>query len=427
MRVGDRGHRPEAARLHGVKQRLSLVLLMLCACGGAEEGLVVTSTHMTTTSVAATSTTTTSPPTTTTTTTSQPTTTTTTLPPPPPSDQWALSPAFVVRSPDLQPKSIVATGTGLLLAQNMMYRHNVMVFDGDGTEVARIDDQVDLRAFGVGEGVVRGAPVEAAVAPDGSHAYVSNYKMYGPGWNPAADDDCGRGNWDDSFVYRIDLKAMRIDDVIPVGAVPKFLAVTPDGGRLVVANWCSFDVSVIDLATGVERRVNVGRHPRGIAITTDSRLAYVAVMGAARIDRIDLETGEVVGFDQAGPSPRHVVLSLDGRELYVTNNKSGEVRALDAATGDLLRVVRVGEEPRTMALSVDGTSLYVVLYRENALVKLRARDLTLLDRQPTGVRPVGVTVDPLTNRVWVADYAGSLSVFDDVPQPAGVEPVPPGR
>jgi YVTN family beta-propeller protein len=301
------------------------------------------------------------------------------------------------------------------LAQNMMYRHNVLVFDSDGDEVARIDDEVDLAAFGVGEGVVRGAPVEAAVEPDGSHAYVSNYKMYGPGWNPVADDDCGRGDWDDSFVYRIDLNARRIDDVIPVGAVPKYLAVTPDGERLVVANWCSFDVSIIELATRAERRVDVGRHPRGIAITADSRAAFVAVMGEARIDRIDLDSGEVTGLDEAGPTPRHLVLSPDDRELYVTNNKSGEVRALDAVTGELLRRVRVGEEPRTMAMSADGTSLYVVLYRENTVVKLRATDLTVLDRHATGVRPVGVTVDRVTNRVWVADYAGSLSVFDDLP------------
>lgn len=326
-----------------------------------------------------------------------------------------MTPAFVVRSADLQPKSIVATGTGLLLAQNMMYRHNVLVFDSDGAEVARIDDQVDLAAFGMGAGVVRGSPVEAAMHPDGTHAYVSNYKMYGPGWNPVASDDCDRGNWDDSFVYRIDLASLTIDDVIPVGAVPKFLAVAPDGRRLVVSNWCSYDVSIIELDTGEQRRVSVGRHPRGIAITDDSRTAYVAVMGEGAIDRVDLDTGEVTPVAGAGRSPRHLLLSSDGTSLYVSNNKSGEVRIIDTVTGEVRRVVRVGEEPRTMALSSDGASLYVVLYRENAVVKLRAADLAVLDRHATGVRPVGVTVDPVTNRVWVADYAGSLSVFDDRP------------
>ena len=251
--------------------------------------------------------------------------------------------------------------------------------------------------------------------------------MYGPGWNPVADDDCGPADWDHSFVYRIDLERLVVDDVIPVGAVPKFLAVTPDGERVVVSNWCSYDVSIIDLATGLERRVDVGRHPRGIAITSDSRAAYVAVMGEGTIERVDLDTGAVTAVPGAGRSPRHLLLSGDDTRLYVSNNKSGEVRIIDTPTGEVRQVVRVGEEPRTMALSTDGASLYVVVYRENAVVKLRAGDLSILDRHATGERPVGVTVDPVTNRVWVADYAGSLSVFDDGPRPAGGELAPPGR
>ena len=58
---------------------------------------------------------------------------------------------FVISNDDLQPKSIVASGTGIFVAQNMMYRHNVMVFDRSGNELAKIDDTVDLAAFGVPE------------------------------------------------------------------------------------------------------------------------------------------------------------------------------------------------------------------------------------------------------------------------------------
>jgi len=50
-----------------------------------------------------------------------------------------------------------------------------------------------------------------------------------------------------------------------------------------------------------------------------------------------------------------------------------------------------------------------------------------VDRRRQPVRPLGVTLDPVTNRVWVADYAGSLSVFDDVPRRADGEPARPGR
>lgn len=347
------------------------------------------------------------------------TTTTTTLPlvAPPDgktSDERQLTHVLTVRDAELQPKSVVHSGNGLFFAQNMMYRHNVSVYDRAGDKVASIDDTVDLSAFGLEGGVVQGSPVEVAFSPDGRFAYVSNYKMYGAGWNPVADDFCQRGNWDESFVYRIDVDAMEIDQVIPVGAVPKYVAVSPDGTWLIVSNWCSFDVSVVATASGQEvRRFDVGSHPRGIAITSDSRRAYVSVMGEARIVNIDLGSMVVGEVPNAGGSPRHLVLSPDDRYLYVSNNLQGQVRKIDLRTGTVAGLVATGTQPRTMVLSDDGRSLYVVNYRDDILSKVRTSDMTVIQRVGTGTRPVGITYDPATRRVWVANYAGSLSVYED--------------
>jgi YVTN family beta-propeller protein len=332
------------------------------------------------------------------------------------SDQRRLVDAFTVRDDDLQPKSIVASGDGLFFAQNMMYRHNVAVFDRSGTEVGVIPDEVDLSAFGFEGGVVQGSPVEAAFTPDGRHVYVSNYKMFGPGWNPVADDGCDRGDWDDSFVYKIDVATLSIVAVVPTGAVPKFLAVSPDGTRLVVSNWCGFDVSVVDTATDTELgRVDVGRHPRGIAIRSDSRYAYVTVMGEARIDVIDLRSLNVVNSidDAAGSTPRHLVLSDDDRYLYVSNHRMNSVRKIDLDTGQVVGVASTGTETRTMAIADDGASLYVVNYQDGTVSKVRTSDMTVLQTVASGVHPVGITYDAVTRQVWVANYAGTLRVFRD--------------
>ena len=326
-----------------------------------------------------------------------------------------LSLVQVVSDQELQPKSVVHSGAGLFFAQNMMYRHNVSVYDRSGAKVATISDSVDLAGFGVPSGpVVQGSPVEAAFSPDGRYAFVSNYKMYGPGYRPVADDDCNRGQWDPSFVYRIGTATLAIDAVIGVGAVPKYLAVSPDGRSLVVANWCSFDVSVIDLATLAERaRVDVGRHPRGIAITSDSRLAFVTVMGEARIVTIDLATMVVGELPNAGSTPRHLVLSPDDRYLYVSNNVSGTVRKLDVTTGAVVGQIATGSQPRSMALADDGESLYVVNYVDGTVSKVRTADMAVLQTERSGVHPVGITYDAATRRVWVANYAGSLTIFQD--------------
>ena len=74
--------------------------------------------------------------------------------------------------------------------------------------------------------------------------------MYGAGFGPEGLDSCTPASGTDpSFVYRIDMRTKAIDQVIPVGAVPKYVAVTPDDKTVLVTNWCSWDLSVIDVAT----------------------------------------------------------------------------------------------------------------------------------------------------------------------------------
>ena len=134
-----------------------------------------------------------------------------------------------------------------------MYTHTVTAYNADGSLAATIPDSVDLSAFGVSghPGISKGAPVETAFTRDGRDAYTSNYSMYGSGFGPEGADACSRpGQYDNSFVYRIDTKTFKIDQVIAVGSVPKYVAITPDDSEVLVTNWCTFDLSIIDTKSG---------------------------------------------------------------------------------------------------------------------------------------------------------------------------------
>ncbi|MCU1496989.1 MAG: family beta-propeller repeat protein [Acidimicrobiales bacterium] len=320
---------------------------------------------------------------------------------------------------DITPKSVVASGHGLVFAQNMMYSHSITAYDVAGGLEATISDTVDLGAFGV-EGypgsAYQGAPVEAAFTADGKHAYVSNYSMYGPGFGPEGLDSCQAGDGtDDSFMYRVDTRSLEIDQVIAVGPVPKYVALTPDGATALVSNWCSDDVSVVDLASGTEvRRVPIGRHPRGIAITGDSTTAFVAVMGGTDIARVDLGSWDVTYLRGVGRGPRHLVLSPDDRWLYVTTNNDGYVSKLDAGTGEAVGRAATGRAPRSLAMATDGGSVYVVNYESDTVSKVRTDTMEVLQTLPTGHHPIGIAFEPVAGRVWVASYAGSIAVYDDV-------------
>jgi YVTN family beta-propeller protein len=318
---------------------------------------------------------------------------------------------------DISPKSVVASGHGVVTAQNMMYTHTVTAYDAEGELVATVPDDVVLTDFGIDRpGRFRGAPVEAAFTSDGSHVYVSNYAMYGPGFFEGSDECTPQSGVPASFLYRIDTGTWRIDQVVPVGATPKYVAVTPDDERVLTTNWCSWDLTVSSTEDG--RRlaaVDIGRYPRGIAVAPDGSAAYVAVMGDTRVARVDLSNYSVSWIDGVGLGPRHVVLSPDGRFLYSSNNKGGTVSKIDLTTGAKVAEVRTGSQPRTMDISTDGTALYVVNYGSGTMTKLAADDLRLLQEVPTGANPIGITYDDATGRVWVANYSGTIDVYDEVP------------
>lgn len=322
---------------------------------------------------------------------------------------------------DISPKSVVAAPTGrLFFAQNMMYRHTVSVYDAAFDLVATIDDTVTLAEFGLeghGDDVEhRGAPVEVDFTSDGRFAYVSNYQMHGPGYDNPGHDDCATGDWDDSFVYRIDTERLAIDQVIPVGAVPKYVTVTPDDRHVLVTNWCTYDLSIIDVAAGSEvERIEIGRFPRGIAVSSDSRTAWIAVMGSLDIAVVDLETFEVTWLKGVGTSPRHLVLSPDDRWLYATLNGDGRVVKIDTETGEVVASVRTGAAPRSMDISTDGASLYVVNYNDDTMSKVTTADMHEVQEVPTNEHPIGITYDPATGNVWVANYSGTIMVFADRP------------
>jgi YVTN family beta-propeller protein len=342
---------------------------------------------------------------------------TTTTVPPTPSDARTLHLIRTVTG-NIAPKSVVASGTGLVTAQNMMYRHSVTVYDAEGNLVATVPDSVDLATFGITghAGTSRGAPVEAAFTPDRRHFYVTNYSMYGDGFGPEGSDSCTASqHYDDSFVYRIDVQTMAIDQVIPVGAVPKYVEVTPDGKQVLVTNWCTYDLSIIDAKTAAPvARIPIGTWPRGIAVDPTSKTAYVAAMGDNTVVQVDLAARAVTGAWNVGVAPRHVVMGSAGTFLYVTLNGEGNVAKVDPHTGAVVARARSGAAPRTMVMAPDGRSLYIVNYDDSTITKMATADLSVLQVLATNEHPIGVTYEPTAGRLWVAGYAGSLQLYDDV-------------
>jgi YVTN family beta-propeller protein len=317
----------------------------------------------------------------------------------------------------IAPKSVRSSSDGVVSAHNMMYRHSVTVYDAKTFELMRtIPDSVSLKDFGFSKysGKYKGAPVEGTFSPDGKFLYVSNYAMYGKGFNKEGTDTCSPADgYDKSFIYRINRSNYQIDGVYPVGSVPKVVEVTPDNRYVLVANWCSYTVSVISVELNkVVKTVKIGRYPRGIAINNDSTKAYVAEMGGNRIHVIDLQDF-TTSYIPIGSNPRAIVLSPDNSAMYVTMNLSGKVASWDLVNNKAGKSVKTGNAARSLAINADGSHLFVVNYKSDTMSRVRTSDMKVTQNIKVCNEPIGITYDLPTGNTWIACYKGQIKIYSN--------------
>jgi len=317
----------------------------------------------------------------------------------------------------ISPKSVRSSGDGVISAHNMMYRHSITVYDAKTFELLKtITDSVSLKKFGFSKSssLFKGAPVEGAYSPDGKYLYVTNYAMYGAGYNKEGHDTCSPASgYDKSFVYRINRSNYEIDAIYPVGSVPKVVEVTPDNKYILVTNWCSYTLTVISVDTQkVVKSIKIGRYPRGIAVSKDSKKAYIAEMGGSRIHVVSLEDFSV-SYIPIGITPRAIVLSPDNSMLYVTMNLSGRVASWDLVTNKAGKTVKTGNAARSLAISSDGTALFVVNFNSDTLSKVRTSDMKVLETIKACNEPIGITYDAPTGNTWVACYKGQVKIYSN--------------
>ncbi|MGZ6644442.1 MAG: YncE family protein, partial [Solirubrobacteraceae bacterium] len=120
---------------------------------------------------------------------------------------------------------------------------------------------------------------------------------------------------------------------IAVGVQPMRVALSPDGSRAYVTNFRSGTVSVVDTATEtVIATPGAGGQVDGLAVSPDGSKAYVADSSGDRIGVLDTATNAVrTNAIDPGGVPRAIAFTPDGAKAYVIVQDAG-VRRIDAAT-----------------------------------------------------------------------------------------------
>lgn len=165
------------------------------------------------------------------------------------------------------------------------------------------------------------------------------------------------------------------------GAAPAVNVPPPGTGgyQVLVTNERSGTLSVIDGGTRqVVATIELGKRPRGLKLSPDHKLLYVALSGspiagpgvdedtlppadkaADGIGVVDMDTLQLVRVLRGVSDPEQLAVSADGRKLYIASEDTGRGIVLDASSGAQLANLPVGGEPEGVTLSPDGRFVYM--------------------------------------------------------------------
>jgi len=181
---------------------------------------------------------------------------------------------------------------------------------------------------------VQSSPVGVAMAftSNGTFAYVTNSGS--------------------NSVSVIAVATNTVVQTIPVGAAPRWVAVSPNSSLAYVSNSGSGTVSVISVASNtVTATIPVGSSPFGVAFTPDSSLAYVANSASNTVSVIATASGNVVATVPGFNNPVQVALTADGSSAYVTNQSANNVSVIATASNTITGTVAVGSAPIGVAIA----------------------------------------------------------------------------
>lgn len=189
-------------------------------------------------------------------------------------------------------------------------------------------------------------PLEIAMAPDGSEAYVSNNR--------------------DGTVSVINTDTRSVVQTIPGVPCPRGIAFTPSGSHAWVTSECAGRISEIDTSTrSVISTVGGLSFPHDLAITQaqprpfdpppgPGEEARVYVAGTGGVWEVYTSTAPpTVNYIPLSPAATNqVAITPDGLTAYVGHNSSpGVVSAIDVQTNTVIATISVPGYPRALAVT----------------------------------------------------------------------------
>jgi YVTN family beta-propeller protein len=218
-------------------------------------------------------------------------------------------------------------------------------------------------------------------------------------------------NRGDDTVSVIDAQALRVRATLPVCQQPEDIVILPDSSKAFVACSGSSQVASIALAGSRDKSssptsdsvltlMDVGKTPVSLALKPDGGELIVCDFDSDSISIIETGNNEVSSSALVGQHPVHALVTSDNSRLYASNFGSNSVAVYDIDLGRRIATMAVGSHPDGLALSQDQRYLLVLdtqagdvtVIQKRTPRKLEPTEYSLLTMIPVGLQPNGIVV-----------------------------------
>jgi YVTN family beta-propeller protein len=285
--------------------------------------------------------------------------------------------------------------------------NKVYVANRDSNTLSVIDGKTNSNAT---KNIQVGAkPIRIAVNPTTNKIYVANYG--------------------DGTVSVIDGNTNSVIANLTIGGRLFAVAVNPNTNKVYVANDDSNFVYIIDGNENIVTKMlkifftNI-KFPK-IFVNPNTNKVYIPLNDIKRIYSIDGNTNNIaiIPLDIL-EQLSEIAINVNRNEIYIANYRSGTVYVIDGNTNNIVAEIDVGVKkfPDVMSIDPITNKLYMVHSdpRSEGTVSVidvqakKSKNVPIANAAvKSGDEPVDISVNPNTNKIYVANYrSGTVSVID---------------
>lgn len=177
----------------------------------------------------------------------------------------------------------------------------------------------------------------------------------------------------------IDSKKDEVVETIPVARHPFVVKADPATSTVLVASLAGNEITFLEKVTDelavkpfhkITKTIKVSGGPWGIAIDSDSGLAYVANRGCDCLTVIDIVKKEIVGDIQVGDKSQAIAVDSSEHQIYVSYLQQNKIAKIDGMTNQIISTQDVPSKTWGIEVNPKNHKIYASLQTENKILVL---------------------------------------------------------